>query len=245
MAYDIKAIINSPDFAEGLKDIIMDDYIEYKDKAELYEMLIEDIKGDFEVYTDRGDSYVVKNVKSKGYPNMSKLATAISKKTGWDDEAIEKWLDNNFYDIWLESVQFYQENLEFPFPISVVGRSGGYWGFNTRELGNNFEVDIDGLVKYIKSGKVDKELDKTAEENIEYDFNDYDFAQELYKEIAEEDFLPYIQFNKEMKDTLENFAKQLDAEIKYRETIDPWLDEFEANTWYGMEYDLEIEDEEE
>jgi len=109
----------------------------------LSKALLEDIVsqyGDYEVRIYDGVSYIVLNMKMRGLPDWGELLNAVREKYPdiSDDEFEEledelgDYLDDKFYH---EVSSFHGDLVaEVGSEVSVVGRSGGWWGFDATDI---------------------------------------------------------------------------------------------------------------
>jgi len=220
------------DFIEGVADYIIE-ALDNEEKIEVINTILP--KQNYELYADRRDYFIVLNMKGKGYPNLTRLASDLAKEFNKDEDEVKQWLNTNFAEIWSEELTFFNENLDYK-DVYVTGRSGGYWGFKADSF--EFEVDSSQLQEIILKYYL-KELETYIEEmlgtdeinnGVKLSYDDgYVFVNDYV--TSADKLLDSVSIEKDSFKKLIDFEKEMTAESKYWETTKKWIEDAKANNW--------------
>lgn len=156
----------------------------------------------FQVYGDGNHVCVCKNVKNMGNPDSSMKLN--------DEEAEElQWA-------WDARVEAFHKSLEEKYgPIDIVGRSGGYWGF---DLDN---IHLWDLVSFdIDQQTFDSLFDKVInnlKSNEDWIYDENDIEDSILSEIKDN---PSAYISLTPTDKLLNFDRDIEEEAKRWESMD-------------------------
>lgn len=242
--------------AELLTDEIVDNLTDNTsgDETEIAEALTEVLSGNWEVYSNRPDLTIVKNVKSKGFPDWDEVFKLAAKKLNVPEDAIRDYGggDSFWYELHADHVNMETENFETgSYDYTVVGRSGGYHGLVYEDT--MVDIDADKIEKVVVSGLkkykyTSKDFDGYDEENFDEDdiFETlFDALLEKFQEhFDDQDWDELIKPSTEANKIFNSLDKTIDATIKWFETPEPWVDSIVANEYHEDPEDYEDVNEE-
>lgn len=207
----------SKDFVEGIRGGLAS-----LGNESIYDILKENDYGNFSLYNNEGTGFVI-NVKNKGFPDSDDISKLISKRTGVSVQKAYSVVIKIIDDIWRDNLEFFYSDLnrEFDKNIVVVGRSGGYWGFDIDYFGiSDFVIETDSFIS-----DNEKEIEKFIQNNLDYDYDDDVLAMEFVDDnFYSEDVVKYFSFSKTTMKILDKFETLLFNEIKEVEKPDMWAD---------------------
>jgi len=185
-------------------------------------------------YVIREGECAVLNLKRRGCPNLCDIGKYFLKKypeLKEYEETAWRWLENNFDEIWNLEIEhycglydfFYSETLG---PLHVVGRSGGWWGFQLKNI--KIEVDLNYLYSQqerLQSLILERykdlldlpDLEEAAELFVDRLITDYERSQEVYELLSEA-----IVLNQEQKRDLLSFKERIYKDADLLETPEYW-----------------------
>lgn len=220
-------------------------YLSSRDVGEVADAAIDnlDSKLDWQLYRDSGRLLAVVNLKGRGAADYDDIVAAAAKKLGVPEEAVTSYFTERFYtQLWEEDVQilFHEWKGDFrPLELAVVGRSGGYWGF---EIDYSM-FDAKGSAKQV-AAMIAKGIDLSDYDEDEIDEYAVTDAANDYIEANADDFFKFVRFDDKARKAIGEFDRRMAAEVEWWEKPEKWVDSIEANEYYDPYY-VEDEDEDE
>ena len=219
--------------AEEISDLI-EDFI-YRKESEVCKILVKLFGvSDWTTYNDNTQTYIVKNVKGKGYPDNENIIKQVSKKTDISIDDLSRILNDDFMsDLWIDEVESYDKFLSKKYKdYSSLGRSGGYRGVPSEV--DMIEVDIPALSKFISSKLKDPKIIKKLTESSELKATE--IADTLsYILLDEFDFkksVEFIKLSQSWKRDLNNLDKDINGILKDLADTKYWVNLIMSNGYY-------------
>lgn len=188
--------------------------------SDIYDILKENDYGNFSVYNGEGSGFVI-DVKNRGIPDFDDISKLISKRTGVSVQKAYSLVVKIIDDLWRDETAFTYNNLnkEFNKNIVVVGRSGGYWGFDIDYFDiSDFVIETEFFIEDNRD-QIDELLENEEIENDLYGGMEF-VADNFYSE----DVVEYFSFSKTTMKVLDKFKTLLVNEIKEFEKPNMWAD---------------------
>lgn len=188
--------------------------------SDIYDILKENDYGNFSVYNGEGSGFVI-NVKNRGIPDFDDISKLISKRTGVSVQKAYSLVVKIIDDLWRDETAFTYNDLnkEFNKNIVVVGRSGGYWGFDIDYFDiSDFVIETELFIEDNRD-QIDELLENEEIENDLYGGMEF-VADNFYSE----DVVEYFSFSKTTMKVLDKFKTLLVNEIKEFEKPNMWAD---------------------
>jgi len=206
------------------------------DSEDIMEWFADEVKGkrDWQVYRDGREVYIVTNLKGEGIPDYEDVLDTAAKQAKVDVSAIRSYVTPKFFDdLFWDAVRFEIDNAEWS--VSVVGRSGGYWG--TPWSNDLFEINP----KAVKAGlqalakdqgaltAISNALDEgTTPENTD------DLSNAIVSYIEDKWNVPdYLQPTSTAKTTFKSMGDWIDATVKWFASPEKWAEDIVANQWWN------------
>lgn len=188
--------------------------------SDIYDILKENDYGNFSVYNGEGSGFVI-DVKNRGIPDFDDISKLISKRTGVSVQKAYSLVVKIIDDLWRDETAFTYNDLnkEFNKNIVVVGRSGGYWGFDIDYFDiSDFVIETELFIEDNRD-QIDELLENEEIENDLYGGMEF-VADNFYSE----DVVEYFSFSKTTMKVLDKFKTLLVNEIKEFEKPNMWAD---------------------
>ncbi len=191
------------------------------------------LQGPWAVRTYRfGNHLLALNVKGKGFGDFEKINKGGRfSSLGYDQENYYDYNQSNnelFFKDWEE--KFLDK---FNLSLCVAGRSGGWWGFTTEDLKDNFNEIFqlnEENIRNIFNSKYPTLL-KDVEE-FDSDYDDEELADEIFDELSGEELAKLVEFKPEFITMCDEFSESVATTSDLMEGDDYNDEAFENITQY-------------
>lgn len=219
---------NFENFCSGAEDAL-EGYLLYNLDNEELEKFLEPIKGDWETY----NNFVVLNVKGKGQLDRELFKNKVSQHISDENEIYEllynyetNYISEFFDDVAADFAALYME-------LHVLGRSGGYWGFDIKDFIYSIKLDIDKLKTVFdnKAPTLFADADDDADGPIDGDMF-YEIGEELMEKGELDDCL-YV--DQKVAEAMGDLSESIDKASEYyssAKAVDEAFEVFESNGFF-------------